>query len=53
MTEENYEIVNKKIKEDLNNWSTPLLSFSARIDIKRMSILDYLFTCLCYYQLKF
>lgn len=35
----NYENVNKKIKEDLNNWSTSLLSFSARIEIKKITVL--------------
>lgn len=45
----NYETVNKKISEDLGNWSAFLLSFSARINIMKMSILpklSYLFMSL-------
>lgn len=47
--ETNYENVNKKIKEDLNNWSTSLLSFSARIEIIKITVLPrllYLFMSL-------
>lgn len=43
------ESMNKKIKEALSNWSTSLTSFSARIDIVKMSILPrllYLFMSL-------
>lgn len=45
----NYMLVNKMIKEDLSSWSTPLLSFSARIEAVKMLILPrllYLFTSL-------
>lgn len=48
----NYETVSKKIKDDLSNWSASLLSFSARIDIIKMSILPKLLY-LCHCQLKF
>lgn len=45
----NYEEVSKKIKEDLNHWSTFLISFSSRIETIKMVVMPkllYLFMSL-------